>query len=69
VVSIYLDDCIEQRRLISQLRAAEHVLYLPSELAVEGQADGSYTETAYSGGPVPPTALPGVVIDLNALSA
>jgi Uma2 family endonuclease len=33
------------------------------------QADGSYTETAYGGGAVSPVALPGVVIDLDALFA
>lgn len=31
------------------------------------QSDGSYTETLYTGGTVAPVALPGVVIDLDAL--
>jgi Domain of unknown function (DUF5615) len=42
VVSIYLDDCIQQRRLVRQLRAAGHLLYLPSELGTEGQDDEAH---------------------------
>jgi hypothetical protein len=39
VVSLYLDDCIEDDRLARQLRAAGHLIYLPRELGVEGQDD------------------------------
>ena len=46
MVSTYLDDCIEQRRLARQLRAAGHLLYLPSEIGVAGQADELHLTTA-----------------------
>lgn len=36
-------------------------------IAWRRQPDGSYTETRYTGGTVAPVALPGVVIDLDAL--
>src|SRR5437867_2068684 len=39
VASIYLDDCMVDHRLARQLRAAGHLIYLPSELGVGGQAD------------------------------
>ena len=39
MISIYLDDCIEDDRLARQLRAAGHLIYLPYELGVEGQDD------------------------------
>ena len=46
MVSIYLDDCSQQYRLVRQLRAAGHLLYLPSELGLEGQADELHLATA-----------------------
>ena len=52
MISIYLDDCIQQRRLVRQLRAADHLLYLPSELGVEGQSDELHLTSATTLGAV-----------------
>jgi hypothetical protein len=46
VASIYLDDCAVDHRIVRPLRAAGHVLYLPSELGVGGQSDERHLITA-----------------------
>ena len=46
MVPLYLDDCLIDRRLAQQLRAAGHVVYVTSELGVEGQADQHHLEMA-----------------------
>jgi Uma2 family endonuclease len=47
---------------IWRIHPVEHTL-----IAWRKQADGRYTETLYTGGVIRPTALPTVVIDLDAL--
>lgn len=52
MISIYLDDCMSDHRLARQLRAAGHLLYLPSELGVGGQVDRAHLATAAALGAV-----------------
>ena len=52
MVSLYLDDCIEDDRLARQLRAAGHLIYLPYELGVEGQDDDLHLAVATARGAV-----------------
>jgi hypothetical protein len=51
-VPLYLDDCLIAKQVARQLRAAGHLIYVTSELGVEGQADELHLETATSLGAV-----------------
>src|SRR6185437_874789 len=46
VVPLYLDDCLIAKDVARQLRAAGHLIYLTSELGVEGQHDEPHLEKA-----------------------
>lgn len=46
MVPLYLDDCLIARQVARQLRAAGHLVYVTSDLGVEGQDDELHLETA-----------------------
>jgi hypothetical protein len=46
LVPLYLDDCLIAKQLIRQLRAAGHLVYVTSDLGVEGVGDEQHLETA-----------------------
>lgn len=52
MVPIYLDDCMEDHRLARQLRAAGHLVYVPSELGVKGESDYLHLLRAAASGAV-----------------
>jgi len=52
LVPLYLDDCLIARHVARQLRAAGHLVYVTSDLHVEGQDDEIHLETATRLGPV-----------------
>ncbi len=43
---LYLDDCLIARQVARQLRAAGHLIYVTSELGVEGKDDEAHLENA-----------------------
>ena len=43
---LYLDDCLIDKRVARQLRAAGHLIFLTSELGVEGQDDERHLEAS-----------------------
>ena len=43
---LYLDDCLIAKPVARQLRAAGHLVYVTSDLGVEGQDDELHLETA-----------------------
>jgi len=46
VVPLYLDDCFIDKRVVRQLRAAGHSVYVTSELGVYGQDDEPHLANA-----------------------
>ena len=46
MVPLYLDDCLIAKQVARQLRAAGHLVYVTSELGVEGQDDELHLEAA-----------------------
>ncbi len=46
MVPLYLDDCLIAKQVARQLRAAGHLVYVTSDLGVEGQGDELHLEVA-----------------------
>ena len=46
MVSIYLDECLLEFALVGPLRSHGHVIYLTSELAMEGETDEAQLDKA-----------------------
>ena len=46
MVPLYLDDCLIVKQVARQLRAAGHLVYVTSDLGVEGQDDEPHLEVA-----------------------
>jgi hypothetical protein len=46
LVPLYLDDCLIQKEVARQLRAAGHLIYVPTELRMGGQSDEQHLELA-----------------------
>ena len=46
MVPLYLDDCLIAKQVARQLRAAGHLIYVTSDLGVEGQDDELHLQAA-----------------------
>ena len=46
MVPLYLDDCLIAKQVARQLRAAGHLIYVTSELGLQGQKDDAHLESA-----------------------
>jgi len=46
LLALYLDECLEEKEVARQLRAAGHLVYLASDLGLKGQSDEQQLRTA-----------------------
>lgn len=65
MVPLYLDDCLIAGQVARQLRAAGHLVYVTSDLGVEGQDDTLHLETATRLGAVLATQNQGDFVRLH----